>query len=476
MAGIPVVACCPISIFDRMYTRYKIKALLAACILIAGLLACIQYYLVRNTYQLTKDQYNREVKTAANNMIGTHSTLEGKILESFISTAYANEDKQMDRQQFLTIVTHKNDSVIQSFDQQYNRAFRKNTILKNVAYFARYDEFVVEIKGTKHVIAGVPAKLPSVAKNSDTANILQVRTYKGSFDGKGLGIKSQNGDLANLKLWFKGRQYVDISGEKKELVKRMSGIFLLASGLLIAVIILFYLMFSAILRQKKIAEIQKDFANNITHELKTPLSSVSVILKSLARKDIQDNPRQFNELLQSLGRQQAKIQQTMDTVLESAMLTEPAVEMTETDIAAYLTGYVSDLHLETHVLKATINPGPQSIKTNLPSLEKALNNLVDNAIKYSPAGSVISVNGYTGTGVYIIEVIDEGPGILAPHQNQIFSKFYRIPEQNKHTVKGLGLGLYIGRQAIFRLGGSLTLTSSKGQGCTFTIKLPLNES
>lgn len=201
-----------------------------------------------------------------------------------------------------------------------------------------------------------------------------------------------------------------------------------------------------------------------------------MILKSLARKEVQDNPRQFNELLQSLTRQQAKIQQTMDSVLESAMLMEPGVEMKETDITAYLTAYVNDIKLGAHTLKTTIDAKPQSIKTNLPGLEKALNNLIDNAVKYSPEGSVIGLSAYTDTAAYIIKITDYGPGIAANYHGLIFNKFYRIPEQNKHTVKGLGLGLYISKHTINGLGGSLTLTSKQGQGSIFTIKLPFNES
>jgi two-component system phosphate regulon sensor histidine kinase PhoR len=137
--------------------------------------------------------------------------------------------------------------------------------------------------------------------------------------------------------------------------------------------------------------------------------------------------------------------------------------------------YAKDLKLAAHTLEVLIDPMSRRLEAHLPSLEKALNNLIDNAVKYSAEGTVISLKAYADGDNYFISVSDQGPGIASRYQNHIFEKFCRIPEQNRHTVKGLGLGLYISRAAIEQSGGSLNLTSSQGQGCTFTIKFPLHE-
>ena len=462
----------------KMNIKYKLRTLFAACFFIVGLLAYIQYYLVRNTYELTKDQYAKEVKTAANRILGDQPGLEKRVLQSFMETVISPATRNLNEEQFLSQATFRIDSVTRILNQAYNRAFHKSTMLKSISYKVEYDELVIEIKGNRHVLTSAANK--QFTRGSSTSrqldNLIQVRTFQGSFDGKSLALRTARSELNTIKILFKGRQQVDVSGWNQELMKRMSGIFLLAFSLLLAVATLFYLMFRAILEQKKIADVQTDFTNNITHELKTPLSSTGVMLKSLAKKEVQNSPELLNELVASLNRQQQKIQQTVDSVLESAMIMRPDTTLTEAEIPLYLKAYVKDLKLAAHKLQVRIEPEHQLIKAHLPSVEKALNNLIDNAVKYSPKGTVISLNAYVDEPEYLIEIADQGPGIARSYQEQIFSKFYRIPEQNKHTVKGLGLGLYISRQAIEQSGGRLTLTSRQGQGCTFTIKLPLNES
>jgi len=460
-----------------MFTPIKPNTLLLACIVILGLLAAIQYYLCRKTYELTQEQYSREIKTAANHILNNKTGLEKKVLQSFTAMISLVAEGKVDQQQFLEITSYKIDSVTQRLSQSYNQAFIKDPRLSHVAYLSNYDELSIEIKGTRHVLASAQRKQSGSGRITSGRNntLLSVRTFQGSFDGKSLGIGTANPELSSIKLSFKGRQYADVSGWNQELLKRMTGVFLLAISLLLAVSTLFYLMFRAILQQKKIADIQTDFTNNITHELKTPLSSTSVILKSLLKKEVLTKPEVLAELVASLSRQHQRILHIVDTVLESAVVTNLNPEKTKLDITPYIVAYSKDLKLAAHTLSVLIDPIPKHVYVYLPSLEKALNNLVDNAVKYSAEGTVVSLKTYSDDHFYMITISDQGPGIAGIHQEQIFKKFCRIPEQNRHTVKGLGLGLYISREAIEQLGGSLTLISKQGYGSTFTIKLPLYE-
>ena len=448
-----------------------------ACIVILGLLAAIQYYLVRKTYELTQDQYGKEIKTAANDILNNKTGQEKKVLQSFREMISLVAEGKVDQQQFLKMTGYKIDSVGRKLSQSYNQAFIKDPRLSHVSYLSNYDELNIEIKGIRHVLTSAQHKQSNSDRITSGRNniLLAVRTFQGSFDGKSLGIGTANPELSSIKLSFKGTQYADVSGWNQELLKRMTGVFLLAICLLLAVSTLFYLMFRAILQQKRIAEIQTDFTNNITHELKTPLSSTSVILKSLLKNEVRNKPEMLDELIASLSRQHLRIQQIVDAVLESAVVTNFDPEKKKVDITTYMEAYSKDLRLAAHTLDVQIDLIPRQIDVHLPSLEKVLNNLVDNAVKYSAEGTVVSLKTYSDVHNYNINVSDQGQGIASVHQEHIFKKFYRIPEQNRHTVKGLGLGLYISREAIEQLGGSLTLTSKQGYGSTFTIKLPLYE-
>jgi two-component system phosphate regulon sensor histidine kinase PhoR len=178
-------------------------------------------------------------------------------------------------------------------------------------------------------------------------------------------------------------------------------------------------------------------------------------------------------LLQSLGRQHEKIRLIVDSVLESAMATAVVVEKEELEITDFLQKYFRDLTLANHRLLVEIEPRSQILLTNEVALEKILNIFIDNAAKYSKTGSVIQVQSYIQDNHYYIEITDQGRGIALEYQGDIFDKFYRIPEINSHTVKGLGLGLYLAKQTAIQIGVQLSLRSKPGSGSTFILTFPI---
>lgn len=460
-----------------MNANHKFKALLISCFFIVATLFLIQFYLVRNTYRLTRDKYYKEVKAALNKISSASAVdeFDDKFSRNLKQCATLYAAGQLSKQAFLRNLATRNDSVTKAANRYFTSIISNNLRLKDVHYQAQYIEIVLNVNGREDTLLAQRNKPYVYIGNSlkPSSNLLLNRENTQNINHQNKRTSGKSSQQTSFIIHIKSAQFADVSAWKQEVFKRMTGILLLAVGLIIAVIVLFYLVFRAMLRQKKIAEVRTDFANNITHELKTPLSSVGLILKSLERPEVQGNAVLFKDLLQSLHRQQAKIQHTVDSVLESAMLTEVKVELAEINITAFLTCYVKDLQLFPHSLLAEIEPGQIPIKTHLPTLEKALNNLIENAVKYSPEESEVVLKAYAKGINYTIEITDKGPGIALEHQNQVFEKFYRIPEQNKHTVKGLGLGLYISKQAISSLGGRLTLISNPGKGSTFSIQLPV---
>ncbi|SDE94359.1 His Kinase A (phospho-acceptor) domain-containing protein [Mucilaginibacter pineti] len=463
-----------------MNANIKIKILIIACVLIVSMLSLIQFYLVKNTYQLTREQYYAAVKSEMNRIIHTPlvAASEEKTAAHLKQTIFLYTIGQINRKDFLKEATIQNDSVTRAANQYFDSIAANNPLLKGTHYQSRYDEIVLNRNGKEDTLLKHGTKhYVYIGQSGFTAdNLLLNNNASQSIERTHTKEAGKSNFDINYTINLEGSRYLDVSVWKQVVLRRMFGMFLLAAGLLIAVILLFYQVFRTMLKQKKIAEIQTDFANNITHELKTPLSSVSVILKTLERREIRQNPALLNELLQSLQRQQTKINDTVDSVLESMMQTDPVVEKTNVNITDYLLRYTNDLLLASHSLTIDIQPDGQMIKTHLSTLEKALNNLVDNAVKYSPEGSPIIIEAGASQYDYLINITDQGCGIELEEQSRIFDKFYRIPEQNRHTVKGLGLGLYISNQAINQLGGSLTLKSRPGEGSTFTIRLPIYEN
>ena len=364
-----------------------------------------------------------------------------------------------------------NDSLIHKANQNLLEEIKSKPSLKSIRFKSQYDEILVTFKDkTDTLLSNHDEPFIFLGTSFQTPNTLLISNGNNIIVDN---LPSDNQGLAGqpIKLKILRSQYIDVSSWEGEVWKRMAGIYLLAILLIIAVILLFYLVFRAMLRQKKLAEIKTDFANNITHELKTPLSSVNLILRSLERDDVRSNPALTDELLSSLKRQYIKIRQVVDFVLESAMSSDYQVNKEPINIGDYLNDYIRDLKIEAHLFTHRVSAETQVVLANIQVLDKILNNLIENAIKYSPEGTRITLNSHKTADKYVIEILDEGPGIPAEDQPFIFDKFFRVTENNKHSVKGLGLGLYLSKQAANAINANLFLKSKPGHGATFILEL-----
>ena len=243
------------------------------------------------------------------------------------------------------------------------------------------------------------------------------------------------------------------------------------TGLTLIVIIFFGYALFVILRQKRLSEIQKDFINNVSHELKTPLATLSLASNSLDQKQGGEESKYTKIILNEVNRLKQSVDGILDTSVSESKIKVSKEQVDLKDLLERLTAdfkkqYASQM-IEWEIKLAIF----YSIESNADLLENILKNLVDNSIKYG--GRKISMGAEQTQSSTLLTVRDDGPGISKKHQKFIFRKFYRIPEnKDQHNVKGFGLGLYIVKTSVKKLNGKIELLSSEGQGCLFKITLP----
>ena len=253
-----------------------------------------------------------------------------------------------------------------------------------------------------------------------------------------------------------------------------------SSLLLLVVIVFFAYTISIILRQKRLSEIKTDFINNMTHELKTPISTISLSSERLLKPDILDNPDRLFNYAGIIRNENQRLQNQVERVLQMATLDSEKIKLKKKaiDINEIVQKVVSTIELKVKErdghINLQLNADPSIVQADEIHLTNMIYNLLDNANKYSQDKPIINVRTDSRPKGVRITVQDQGLGIEKEHQRYIFDRFYRVPKGNVHDVKGFGLGLYYVRTMAQAHHGSVSFTSEFGQGSTFELYLPFS--
>ena len=249
---------------------------------------------------------------------------------------------------------------------------------------------------------------------------------------------------------------------------------ILISTLLVFSIIacLFYLL-KIIKDQKQLAEIKNDLINNITHEFKTPIATIGVALESINSFNAINDKQKTKEYIDISSNQLSKLNLMVEKLLETATLDSESLEFFKepVDITNLLKALISKYKTQYQDKTFTSNIEVDSLLINIDyfHIENALNNILDNAVKYG--GDKISIDLETNQKDIKILISDDGKTIKPEHKNRIFEKFYRIPKGNTHDTKGYGIGLYYTKTIIEKQNGTIVLDLGNNQ-TTFIMSLP----
>lgn len=458
--------------------KRKINILITASLLALLALSAIQYYLILNTYELQKELFKKEAKQKL-------SFIETDVRDDVWDDAYLKKSRQLinsykrrptSKEKLLTELLQFRDSINQVFNTHFNNEIEKRNLPFKVAYQQVVKSMVLLDSVQNDTLFNNP-KEPFLlfGKSLDKKNRWHLNT--GRWESSTTIQNDTTGVIEtdeSVNLEIRTISYVGVPNWRGQVFKRMWWILALA-GLSIATVIgLFVYAITSFIKQKKNADIKTDFINNITHELKTPLATLSIATKTLQQPEIQNNKDALQTTINTVDRQRTRLQKLIDQVVHNSQGYEAIKLNKETIIDQHwLQPLVDDFQLTKNNI---------TIKTRYPvkkvplvidkfHLSSALLNVLDNAVKYG--GTNIGINATQTQNQYSIAITDNGIGIDNKHKTQILDKFYRVNNTDIHNVKGLGLGLYYVNQIVKAHNGELQIESQPEQGTTVTLQIPL---
>jgi two-component system phosphate regulon sensor histidine kinase PhoR len=266
---------------------------------------------------------------------------------------------------------------------------------------------------------------------------------------------------------------------EKNYVLRQMWIMLLLSGFLMCVLIYsFYYTVSTIVQQKKLSDIKNDFINNMTHELKTPIATISLACEVLNDASVEKSQDKVNNYVRVINEENKRLGTLVENVLQTAILEkgELKLKFSEVDVHQLLNKAVGNIRLQVEKQQGTLTTdfaaSDPVLALDPVHFTNVIYNLIDNALKYAREIPKIQVSTYNTREGICVAVKDNGIGISAENQKRIFEKLYRVPTGNIHKVKGFGLGLSYVKAIVEKHGGTIEVESVPGEGSEFRLLLP----
>jgi two-component system phosphate regulon sensor histidine kinase PhoR len=245
----------------------------------------------------------------------------------------------------------------------------------------------------------------------------------------------------------------------------------------------FYLTLNTMLRQKKLSKIRNDFINNMTHEFKTPIATISLAVDALKNEKVQRDVEKLGYFSGIIKEENQRMNRQVETILKSALMDRQEIQLNLKPLHVHeiikdvVDNFILRLQEKQGTLETELSAMNDLIEGDEVHISNLVNNLMDNAVKYSKENvpPKICITTSSGNKKFTIRIEDNGIGMTRETVKRIFEKFYRAHTGNLHNVKGFGLGLSYVKTVVEAHNGIIKAESTLGKGSCFTIDLPLKK-
>lgn len=353
-------------------------------------------------------------------------------------------------------------SMLYNADEVYDKlkkAFDKedlNHLRFEFAVTSEYDEFVVELQSRNFIEE-------SLDTLSNRRRLVPIPDESSTLQGP-IGYEN----LVIIIPDFKSQVWQSLTW-----MLVISGVFTLI------LVTAFYLTLKTLFDQKKLSEIKSDFINNMTHEFKTPLATISLAVDALRNQKVQSDTEKMQYFSGIIKEENMRMNKHVETILQAALMEKQELKLNLKSLSAHdiIRDVMDNFELVFHEKNASsqllLNAQRDTVMVDEVHFTNLISNLVDNAVKYSKDNLSLKIITHSTNKHLVIRIEDNGIGMSKETVKRIFEKFYRAHTGNLHNVKGFGLGMSYVKTVIDAHKGKIKVESTQGKGSTFTVELPL---
>ncbi len=384
---------------------------------------------------------------------------------------------------------------------QTRRTFSISDNMFNVSVNNAMDEVVRQMSGEVFQTASHPAtsfnyqELDSLIAEELLLNGIDLHPVVGIYDGsQGSFLYSSDASKENrleespyrynfspIGVVSSGQYFITLAFPDTELFLQSNTKVYLYMTLFLLVVIatMFFISLRTLAAQRRLDQMKTEFINNMTHEIKTPISTIGLACEMLRDETVSQDAATRSNFLGIISDENQRMRVLVETILQSAKMANKnfAINPKEVDINSLTAKVLQSFRLTIAnrggSIEAHLDASPSTLEADELHITNMVYNLVDNAIKYSVDAPRIVVTTLCDNENIVLSVKDHGIGIAKENQKRVFEKFYRVSTGNVHNVKGFGIGLNYVAQVVRLHHGHISLESELGQGSTFTVKLPL---
>jgi two-component system phosphate regulon sensor histidine kinase PhoR len=438
-----------------------------------------------------RSEYRGEVQKLSKELSARMSKAEGAITDSLIMTelvqpiiAFAEADT--DNHAIRRIIrrdTVLGASVTIEAQSTLNGSGRKRVNEKNFTYtrekvpvdvFRRGVRMMVNTSDT--IFQGIEQAMMEMDTTALSAAFRKnIRTAGLPFSAKWVPKSAANGDGIFIES-YTPRYSVQIGAYRNYVLRQMLPQVAITLVLLSLTGLAFFITYKSLRAQTRLAAIRNDFISNMSHELKTPVSTVKVALEAISEPEVLADTATAKDYIRMAALEIARLELLINQSLQTSLLEEGRVAMVPApvDLSALVSELVQVMQprftQSGAVLRTSVSGQNFVVAADRLQIQGVVLNILDNSLKYAGPSPLVHIHTESRPDGIAIGITDNGPGIPAEYRGRIFEKFFRVPRGNEHSVKGYGLGLSYAAQVMKAHGGGISMERSAEGGCTFILR------